>query len=462
VIGTSSDSFAAGDHQRPEHARLVAAILARGFDEEAAFSRAVLLNTADAALRRAVPAGPRWRWLVPGRVEVFGKHTDYAGGRSLLAAVPRGVAVVARDRDDGQVRVIDGRYGDVVVIDPMRDDTPRRGLAGYVSVVVRRFASNFPGASLGADIAIASDLPRAAGLSSSSAVLVGVGLALIRRAGLDARDEWCQAIRSSFDLAGYFGCVENGLTYRNLEGGHGVGTEGGSEDHTAILSCQPGAVSQFGFVPVRHLDDVRVPDAWRFVIASSGVRADKAGTVRERYNRASRAAHALVTTWNEFGGSPATSLAAALASTPDAADRLRAALLGAPAAGFLSDDLLRRLQHFINEDARVPEAAEAFRTADAGALGELARASQTDAETLLGNQVPETSGLAGAALDCGALAASSFGAGFGGSVWAIVPEGAAASYGETWVGTYRARFPSAGRTEWFPARPSPSAVELTL
>ncbi|WP_220458772.1 galactokinase family protein [Schaalia sp. JY-X169] len=30
-------------------------------------------------------------WFVPGRVEVFGKHTDYAGGRSLLIASEQGV-----------------------------------------------------------------------------------------------------------------------------------------------------------------------------------------------------------------------------------------------------------------------------------------------------------------------------------------------------------------------------------
>ena len=48
---------------------------------------------------------------MPGRIEVFGKHTDYAGGRSLLAAVPRGFAVAASPRNDGRVRVMDVRYG---------------------------------------------------------------------------------------------------------------------------------------------------------------------------------------------------------------------------------------------------------------------------------------------------------------------------------------------------------------
>ncbi|MGH7448520.1 MAG: galactokinase family protein, partial [Longimicrobiales bacterium] len=45
-------------------------------------------------------------FFVPGRIEVLGKHTDYAGGRSLLAAVHRGFVVAAAPRPDGAVQVI--------------------------------------------------------------------------------------------------------------------------------------------------------------------------------------------------------------------------------------------------------------------------------------------------------------------------------------------------------------------
>src|SRR3954469_11127256 len=44
-------------------------------------------------------------WWVPGRIEFLGKHTDYAGGRSLVCATERGFAVVARPRADDKVRV---------------------------------------------------------------------------------------------------------------------------------------------------------------------------------------------------------------------------------------------------------------------------------------------------------------------------------------------------------------------
>ena len=127
---------------------------------------------ADRAFRARTGQAPSWRWHVPGRIEIFGKHVDYAGGASLLATVPRGFAVVAGPRTDGHLRVIDARHQEEVLI-PAGDREPRRGWVNYAAVTVRRLAGNFPGLALGTDIAIASDLPRAAGVSSSSALVVG-------------------------------------------------------------------------------------------------------------------------------------------------------------------------------------------------------------------------------------------------------------------------------------------------
>ena len=50
-------------------------------------------------------------FFVPGRIEVLGKHTDYAGGRTMVAAVERGFAIVAVPRDDRQTTVIDAESG---------------------------------------------------------------------------------------------------------------------------------------------------------------------------------------------------------------------------------------------------------------------------------------------------------------------------------------------------------------
>ncbi|MBA3950066.1 MAG: galactokinase, partial [Acidobacteria bacterium] len=94
-------------------------------------------------------------FFVPGRLEVIGKHTDYAGGRTLIAAVPRGITVSAARSDDGAVTVIDETTG-------LRLQSP------YAATVERRLRANFAGADLSCRISISSDLPQAAGMSSSS------------------------------------------------------------------------------------------------------------------------------------------------------------------------------------------------------------------------------------------------------------------------------------------------------
>ena len=98
--------------------RMLEALQRAGYESDAALTRVGWLSHTSTELERMTGAPPEWRWCVPGRIEIFGKHTDYAGGRSLLAAVPRGFAVVARPRTDRRVRVIDARHGEAVVIDP--------------------------------------------------------------------------------------------------------------------------------------------------------------------------------------------------------------------------------------------------------------------------------------------------------------------------------------------------------
>ena len=109
-------------------------------------------------------------WWIPGRLEVFGKHTDYAGGRTLVCGLPKGFAVAARRRDDGLVVVADARTGDRRRIRRRQPVATCKGWSHYVEVVARRLLRNFPGSAIGADIVFASDLPRASGMSSSSAL----------------------------------------------------------------------------------------------------------------------------------------------------------------------------------------------------------------------------------------------------------------------------------------------------
>ncbi len=368
---------------------------------------------------------------VPGRLEVFGKHTDYAGGRTLVSPVPRGFGVAASARDDRTVQVADAWRGETMTMSDSGGRSPHTGWRHYVDVTVRRLARNFPGAALGADIAVASDLPRASGMSSSSALVIAIAATLGRVASLPKHPAWRLNIRSGLDAAGYYACIENGRSFAGLEGDAGVGTHGGSEDHTAIVEGRPGHVSAFAFVPPRALGAAAVPDAWRFVIAPSGATARKIGEAREPYNRLSAAAALLLDGWNREHP-PAVSLGAALRQDPGAVDAFRTISERIATQDMPASWLRDRLDHFIREDARIGDALTAFVNRDASTLGRLSADSQRDAEILLKNQVPATSQLAASARKLGAFAACNFGAGFGGAVWALVEAADAERFAADW------------------------------
>ena len=193
-----------------------------------------------------------------------------------------------------------------------------------------------------------------------------------------------------------------------------------------------------------------LPADWTFAVASSGVAAEKTGAALEKYNRASRLAAAVADLWRRETGGDAAHLAAVVRSQPDAADRLRAILAGADHGEFRPSDLLTRLEHFLTENEQViPAAGEALARGDLEAFGRWVDRSQQAAETLLGNQIPETVYLAAAAREHGAAAASAFGAGFGGSVWALVPTGRVTEFLAEWQDGYRDRFPQHDRQATF-------------
>lgn len=426
-----------------------------------------------AAAVRAALAGRtnqplRW-WWVPGRIEVFGKHTDYGGGPSLIGALPRGFVMAGARREDGRLRVIDAGDLSSFELDLTTGRTSPGEVSGwrrYVNVLARRLARDFPGAALGADLALASDLPRASGMSSSSALVVGVAHALCQLSGIDQREDWRAVITGPVDKGGYFGCLENGLPFGPFAGDGGLGTFGGSEDQTAIVCSKPGHVSAYTYVPVRHVADVAVPARWTFVLASCGIAAEKAGRAQAQYNRASLGVRRLTELWRAHLG-PAAALRDVLAADPgpDGAEaRLRAVIDRSVDTEWPREALHVRLTHFVREYGRVPQAVGAFAAADAGALGALAAASHDDADALLGNQIPETNALVTLARREGAFAASAFGAGFGGSVWALIDTDAPhaiATFGARWLAAYATLFPlRATQAVWFAARPGAPLTDL--
>lgn len=381
-------------------------------------------------------------WLVPGRIEVLGKHTDYAGGRSLVAATEQGFALVATAREDNRLRVIDVERREIEELELRPDlEVPQGHWSVYPATVARRLAANFPGDLRGVDIALASNLAPAAGLSSSSALVVALFLALAKVNGLEQRSEYRRDIDTSEKLAGYLGAVENGLSFGDLEGETGVGTLGGSEDHTAILCSRPAEIGQFSYVPVRLERRIPLPEDLCFAVAASGVTAEKAGAAREQYNRLSALTIEIASIWRRTRRSRARHLAAALTDAAGSPDAIRAVLTKATETTLSATELLRRFEHFLEENEEiVVGGGDSLASGDLRTFGELVDRSQRLAEELLSNQIPETIFLQRSARELGAVAASAFGGGFGGAVWALVEREAIDRFVIAWSGRYLERF----------------------
>jgi galactokinase len=384
------------------------------------------LTEASACLHARTGSAPEFAFFVPGRIEVLGKHTDYAGGRSLLAAMEWGFGFVGHRYPGGDgLRVFDAEGARALHLPfqvPPRDAAG--GWAQYPATVVGRVAQDFPDVAGGVSIAFASDLPRASGMSSSSALVVGTFVALA--AGLELAAGLPADFGARERLAAYLAAVESG-----------VGTDGGSEDHTAILAARAGGVAQYSFLPTRFEGATPLPPDWTFAVASSGVHAEKAERAQGVYNRLAEEARVVARIWREETGGTEPHLGAILAASPAAASRLAHILRRGG-----HSRLLPRLHQFATESTElVPAAAAALAAGDLDALGDLVARSQGLAEEVLGNQIPETSHLVTSARQLGAPAASAFGAGFGGAVWALVPAGDVTRFLAAWRTDYVRRFP---------------------
>jgi galactokinase len=398
-------------------------------------------------------------WWIPGRIEVLGKHTDYGGGRSLLCAVERGFHVVAAPRPDAVIQILDASTRAAVTIPFDPDAPPRPGhWTDYPISVARRVARDFLDARTGMNMVIRSSLPSAAGLSSSSALVIATFLPLAAINDLRSRPPW-RVIPGDDALAEYVGAMENGRAYGPFAADRGVGTQGGSEDQTAILRSVPGQLLRYHFIPVTPEEIVPLPAGWTFAIAMSGVHAAKGAAVQARYNALAQEVAGLLALWCRRSGRTDRSLFGALHSDPDAATRF-AAMLAADSS--VPDAWRIRLEQFREEcDQIIPEVSRLLQLGDVVAIGELVARSQANAETALRNQLPETIHLAGAARRLGAAAGSAFGAGFGGSVWALVPVADAAAFLQRWRDDYLAAFPDRRtRAEFFASAPGPAACEV--
>lgn len=122
--------------------------------------------------------GPRV-WSAPGRVNLVGEHTDYNEGFVLPMAIDRRTFVAGAPRLDRQVHVRSLNFEESEKFDLDRQARPRRWRwLAYVEGVARVLEAR--GFHLnGVNLLIESDVPVGAGLSSSAALEISVGMALV-------------------------------------------------------------------------------------------------------------------------------------------------------------------------------------------------------------------------------------------------------------------------------------------
>lgn len=404
----------------------------------------------------------------PGRVNLIGEHTDYNGLPVLPLAIDRSVLVAGAPRGDRVVRAASvaarfapRQYEIAVRIAP----GPAGDWGNYHRAAAQGLVDWLGAEALcGGDFLIDGDVPPGAGLSSSSALVVGSLLALLAAANR--------------------GIAPDCLAELAAEAERYVGTQSGGMDQAVCLLAQAGHALRIDFDPLRTRP-VRMPAGAALVVCHSLVDAEKSGAARAAYNRRvaecrlgcrlleRQVGTALPTlgAWPAASGRPLADAAAALAELlPDEPLSLAAIAagggvdIGVLQAAVGEDDsgagyaVVRRARHVCGEAARVDAAEAALAAGDLAGLGALMAASHASCRDDYEISAPALEELVGAATAAGAIGARLTGAGFGGCTINLV----AAERVEPFIAEmerrfYAARPAAAEREHCFAVVPSPGA-----
>ncbi|MBN2216163.1 MAG: NTP transferase domain-containing protein [Pirellulales bacterium] len=225
----------------------------------------------------------------PGRVNLMGRHVDHRGGSTNFLAIDRETIAVASPRDDNNVVAVStrprqfkpvrfnvseliGRFGWSDWINFVNSDWVRNllyGAAGdwgnYVKAAMLRLQHQFQDVQVrGLNLAVHGNVPMAAGLSSSSTLVVATLQAAIALNGFELTS------RQFIDLCG--------------EGEWFVGSRGGAGDHAAIYLGQRGKIAHVGYLPFRVERILDAPKNYQLVIANSHVKAAKSAAAKHTFN----------------------------------------------------------------------------------------------------------------------------------------------------------------------------------
>ena len=128
---------------------------------------------------------PAGIYAAPGRVNLIGEHTDYAGGFVMPAAIDFATLAAVSPRSDGILSIYSANFDKQV--EYPADAVPAQGTHSWsdypfgVLEVLRAEGIRVPGFSL----SLFGDVPLGAGLSSSASIEVAAMLALLAAAGAE-------------------------------------------------------------------------------------------------------------------------------------------------------------------------------------------------------------------------------------------------------------------------------------
>jgi galactokinase len=331
----------------------------------------------------------------PGRVNLIGEHIDYAGLAVLPMAIQRELRVLFKPRSDTRIRMcnVDPQFGSrSFAIAEDIPPYPDGDWGNYVKAASQGLQRRY-GPLKGFDAAVESTLPVAAGLSSSSALVVMAAKCLLHASEVEIQD-----LELAEELA---------------EAERYVGTRGGGMDQAICVGAQPQTASRVEFEPLQ-LTPLPVPDDWRFVVASSLVQAEKSGAAKEAYNSrrsdCEEALHAVI----------------AHLDTPRATFSYRTVLeeltpfdIEEIVDHVLTGNPLKRFRHVVTEATRVSLAEDALRTGHVERVGTLLSESHASLRDDFEVSCSELDTLVDIATSSGAAGARLTGAGFGGCVLAL-------------------------------------------
>ena len=337
-------------------------------------------DQAIAAFRDAWGEDPALVVRAPGRVNLIGEHTDYNDGFVLPCAIQFETVVAASSGEGNIIEAVAANYGER---DSFALDQPIIN-AGEWRDYVRGMAKVLgeTGPLIGARLAIAGDVPLGAGLSSSAAIEVAVGRALLEVAErtMSPDDLALAAQRAENSFVGCAcGIMDQLMSARGVAG------------HALLIDCRSLQCTPVG-----------LPGDTAVVIVNSGVRHTHAG--------------------GEYNIRRAQCEAAAHHYGVKALRDINVAELDAGASG-LDPVAYRRARHVVTENARTVDAAKALASGDLRAMGILMAASHASMRDDFEITVPEIDRLA--AIADKALAgnggARMTGGGFGGCIVALAP-----------------------------------------